>query len=266
MVPGGSSQMGISESELQKLAEMGKKVPHMDMVQARWWFGDEMPVHQVKLDSFFIDIHEVTNAQYSKFVEESKYNALGDWEKYNTVGRKNHPVINVTWADAAAYAQWAGKHLPTEAEWEFAARGGLERCWFAWGNEPDPEMANYRSRGETFFAGLWRMMGFRKVGTKPVGSYPSNAYGLYDMNGNVSEWMVNYHRPYPGAKDLEDSYRQFGPWGDGPADYYKKVVRGGSWDDPNAVFIRNTGRMGVSPAKYSRTVGFRCVKYFSEHN
>lgn len=264
LVPGAAFQMGIEEHEIAELAEMGKKVPHMDMVQSRWWFGDEIPLHEVTLNSFFIDIYEVTNAQYSKFVEESKYTALGEWEKYNTEGRENHPVVNVTWTDAAAYAEWAGKRLPAEAEWEYAARGSLERRWFTWGNEPNPEMANYRSQGETFFAGLWRLMGFRKIGTKPVGSYPANGYGLYDMIGNVSEWMADPHLPYPGATELEDPYRQFGPWGDDPPDYNNKVFRGGGWDDPNAVFIRITGRSGLPAGSSSRSRGFRCVKSIDE--
>ena len=183
LIQGATFQMGIEEHELAELAEMGKKVPHMSMVHSRWWFADEMPIHAVTLDSFYIDTCEVTNAQYLRFVEAAKYIAQGEWEKYATKGREKHPVINVTWNDAAAYAEWAGKRLPTEAEWEYAARGGTDYRWFTWGNEPNPEMANYRYRGESFIAGLWRLIGLRKLKTKPVGSYPTNGFGLYDMNG-----------------------------------------------------------------------------------
>ncbi len=262
-IPGAAFQMGIEEHELEELAEMGKKVPHMSMVHSRWWFGDEMPLHTVTLNSFYIDIHEVTNTQYLRFVEATNYISQGEWEKYATEGRGEHPVINVTWNDAAAYAEWAGKRLPTEAEWEYAARGGLEG-WFTWGNDPDPEMANYRYKGESFIAGLWRLMGLRKLKTKPVGSYPANGFGLYDMTGNVSEWMADSHLPYSGATELKDPYRQFGPWGEDPPDYNKKVVRGGGWDDPDAVFIRITGRSGRDPDSYSRNTGFRCVKSTDE--
>ena len=121
-------------------------------------------------------------------------------------------------------------------------------------------MANYRYQGESFFAGIWRIMGFRKIGTKPVGSYPANGFGLYDMIGNVSEWMEDYHRPYPDATDCVDSYRQFGPWGEDQPNYNNKVFRGGGWDDPNAVFIRITGRAGLPATSFSRSRGFRCVK------
>ncbi len=259
-IQGSTFLMGIEEAELVELAELGKKVPHMSMVHSRWWFGDEMPVHNVTLESFFIDIYEVTNAQYFQFVKATDYVSQGEWAKYATEGREDHPVINVTWNDAAAYAKWAGKRLPSEAEWEYAARGGSERHWFPWGNEPDPKMANYRFKGESFIAGVWRLIGLRKINTKSVGSYPANGFGLYDMIGNVSEWMSDYHRPYTEASELIDSYRQFGPWGEDEPNYNKKVVRGGGWDDPNAVFIRITGRSGRDPETYSSNTGFRCVK------
>lgn len=253
-------QMGIEESELDKLAEMGKDVPHMSMVHSRWWFADEMPIHTVVLDSFYIDISEVTNNLFSLFVDSTNYNAEGNWKKYSCKERENHPVINITWNDATAYAEWAGKRLPTEEEWEYAAGGGQEGFYFPWGNEPDQGMANYRYWGETFWAGTWRLLGLRKLGTTEVGSYPPNGFGLYDMIGNVSEWIANYHRPYPDSVDLVDPYHKYGPWGDDPPDYNKKVVRGGSWETPNAVFLRITYRSGISAESYSCNRGFRCVK------
>ncbi len=246
-IPGTVYQMGTDKSELQKLAELGKNVPEMNRSTAEGWFGDEVPVHPVTIQAFYMDIHEVSNARFREFVNATGYKAQGSWEKYAERGREDHPVVNVTWNDAAAYAEWAGKRLPTEAEWEYAASGGAENWWFPWGNEPDPSKANYRFKGESFLAGLWRILGLRKMGTKPVGTYPPNGFGLYDMAGNAAEWTADYYRPYPGAlkKDFDDT---------------KKVVRGGSWGTPNAVFLRITYRSGFNPSSFSRTRGFRCVK------
>jgi len=133
--------------------------------------GDEKPRHQVTLDAFYMDKKEVTVGQFRAFVEDSGYNWDRPWEEIRrTSPSDNHPMVEVSWDDAVAYANWAGKRLPTEAEWEYAARGGLAERRYPWGNEIDAGQANYAGS------------------SKAVGNYSPNIYGLYDMAGNVAEW------------------------------------------------------------------------------
>ena len=145
------------------------------------------PVHTVYVDAFYMDVHEVTNAQYKEFVDANplwrkKPELWGDtylpfWAGTTyQPGQDNYPVQGVHWVAAMAYAKWAGKRLPTEAEWEKAARGGLQGKKYPWGDTDDPTKANYN---ETV------------GGPTPVKSYDPNAYGLYDMIGNVSEWCLD---------------------------------------------------------------------------
>lgn len=260
LIPGGSFEMGIAEEDLKFLAEMGKKVPHMSEAHAKWWFGDEVPKHTVEVDSFFMDAYEVTNRHFKQFIQETEYKAQGDWGKYAKEERMDHPVVNVTWNDAKAYAEWAGKRLPTEAEWEYAAKGGKDVKWFPWGDSPDPERANYRYQGESFFAGLVRLLGFRKMNTKPVGNYEANGFGLYDMCGNVSEWCENKREPYPGGLQEKWIYTRYGPFGKDEKPTYGKAVRGGGWETPNPVFLRITSRNGSAPDSFDYDLGFRCAK------
>ena len=152
---------------------------------------DEKRIHTVYVDAFFMDIYEVTNVQYQKFLEAAK-DWDHDWElsrydkpyevfdkpEYN---QPNQPVVGLAWKSARDYCKWVGKRLPTEAEWEKAARGGLEGKRYPWGDSINPKRANYGPH----------------VGKPtPVGSYPpENSYGLYDMMGNVSEWCADWYSP-----------------------------------------------------------------------
>src|SRR5262245_32092940 len=149
----------------------------------------ERPVHRVLVDAFYLSKYPVTNAQYARFIQETGHrvpylddrrvqreNWNPDTRTYPT-GRADHPVVLVSWKDAQAYCQWAGGRLPTEAEWERAARGGLARKLYPWGDEIDPSLANCDNR----------------EGTTPVGSYPASGYGLYDMAGNVWEWVADWY-------------------------------------------------------------------------
>ena len=180
---------------------------------------------------FWIDATEVTVGQFKKFLAESDHPFSGDlWKDiYQYSPTDSHPMINVDWHDATAYAKWAGKRLPTQKEWEFAAGGGLIDKEYSWGNDVSlaRDYANYRGVGGR---DKWDRI------TAPVGSLQPNGYGLYDMAGNVWEWC-------------QDSY---------DSDQKRKVLRGGSWD----IFpptLRLAARSSFNPDNRAYDHGFRCV-------
>ncbi|MBI1930893.1 formylglycine-generating enzyme family protein [Candidatus Poribacteria bacterium] len=167
-IPEGKFIMGTSDAQIDTLL---KRFPDWD----RSWFNGEKPQHRVYLDGYWIYKHEVTVAQYRKFCRETGHRMPNapSWGWHD-----DHPIVDVTWYDAAAYCQWAGVALPTEAQWEKAARGTDGRIW-PWGNEWD------KSKCNSYESGIEK--------TSPVGSYPSGAspYGLMDMAGNVLEWCMD---------------------------------------------------------------------------
>ncbi len=207
---------------------------------------DELPQHKVKLKGFFIDRYEVTNQAYREFIEASGRKAPFDphdptfytWvDRKPPAGQENHPVVYVTWDDADAYCRWAGKRLPTEAEWEKAARGPDARPW-PW--------------GESFDFGRCNVYESRIQWTTPVGSFPEGAspYGVHDLCGNVAEWTASAYRPYPGSDLKRKSF----------ADSVK-VARGGAWTVPYEPYSRSTNRNLAQPLGYQhRSIGFRCSK------
>lgn len=259
-IPGGTFMMGIDEADLPEVLEIGKKVPHMSMDHVKWWYADELPRHEITVAPFFMDKYEVANAQFREFVRESGYKPQGDWKKYADEGRDNHPVVDVNWFDATAYAEWAGKRLPTEEEWEYAALGGKNVKWYPWDDTADPKMANYNYEGETFWGALWWMIFGRKIGTSPVGTYPPNGYGLYDMIGNAGEWCSNNRKPYSGWDKEGWVVFNRSAFTKDKKPFYGRALRGGSWTSSNPVFIRLTNRHGLveTTSKFDR--GFRCVK------
>ena len=247
LIPAGTFQMGSEDPEAQ---------------------ADEQPVHTVHLDAFYMDAHEVTNAEYKAFVD-----ANPQWQKDNIedrfhegnylrlwtgtdypAGEAEHPVRNVGWYAAMAYAAWAGKRLPTEAEWEYAARGGLAGKAYPWGDdEPTPAHANYT----------------RYVGdsTTPVGQYPENGYGLYDMAGNVWEWCLdaydadfyaeseNSRNPIAGGETVQELRDNFTSIPTDPG----RVLRGGSQASASRA-LRVAARNWGPPTRPGEAIGFRCVK------
>lgn len=185
-------------------------------------------------------------------------------------GREDHPVVHVAYEDALAFARWAGKLLPTEAEWEFAARGGLDGATFSWGDDPRPggqQMANVWL-GEF----PWQSLKSRPPGTEAVGSYPANGYGLYDMTGNVWEWTSDWSDPYHFAKAgkpccvpvrQRDTSREMDidPGESAPRSPPRKILKGGSFlCSENYCFrYRPAARQPQSIDSSTCHIGFRCV-------
>ena len=212
-------------------------------------FWEEKPQHVVCLDAFYLDTYQVTNAQYKKFVETTGHPAPDPWGDAN-FNAPNQPVVGVNWFDAVAYAKWAGKRLPTEAKWEKAARGGLANMRYPWGNgPPDGTQCNFKDRDVDTDVLYDETVNDGYRYTAPVGSYPPNGYGLYDMAGNVFEWCADDRIDY----SISPKYNPIGQT-DGPA----RAVRGGGYLAP--IFHLRCSRRGGSPAHIAASnTGFRCA-------
>ncbi len=224
-IPAGEFPMGLSLEQTVKIAEkLGGKSKH---------FENSVPQHKVKLEEYYIDKYEVTNEEYKKFVDATKHKPPEHWDGQDPpAGQGKHPVVYVTWFDAAEYCTWVGKRLPTEAEWEKAARGGDGRI-FAWGNKFDRRRANLASNG-----------------TKKVGKYKKgvSSYGVHDMTGNVWEWTASNYLPYPGNNIPDEFYGK-----------ERFVSRGGSWFTESYDAV-TTFREKYTPDTDFDDVGIRCAK------
>jgi formylglycine-generating enzyme required for sulfatase activity len=217
------------------------------------WYGDSMPVHTVGVDSFYLDKFEVTNRQYSAFVKATGRTppshptdpSFDFWQGTSFPEEiADHPVVNVSWEDAAAYAKWAGKRLPTEAEWEYAAKGTTDRK-YPWGDKP-PEKV------EIPCSITWNgKKNYLAVGSTPSSTSP---FGVMDMGGNVAEWIFDFYDPLYYSKLNEGGRNP-----KGPDDGFYRVVRGGSNQDA-PFFFRCGFRDYNFPKDRSSKVGFRCAK------
>ncbi|MEO0571197.1 MAG: formylglycine-generating enzyme family protein [Bacteroidota bacterium] len=285
----------------------------------------ERPQHPVAIDGFFMDITEVTNAEYGQFVKETGYLTIAeriiDWQELkkqlppNTPrpndslmqpgsllfkvpkspitnfndysqwwewkvganwkhpqgplssieGKENYPVTHIAYEDAVAYCKWAGRRLPTEAEWELAARGGLKDVIFPWGNEP-----KILSQQANTFSGIFPIQNDLEDGfgnKAPVASYPPNGYGVHDMVGNVWEWTQDWYRTtyYQERAALKDTVKNpMGP--KSPINRYnpyvrEKVIKGGSFlcNENYCASYRVSARMANSPDSAQEHLGFRTV-------
>jgi sulfatase modifying factor 1 len=303
-IPGGEFTMGTDDSESM---------------------ANERPAHRVKVDGFWMDINDVTNAEFAKFVAATHYVTTAertpDWEEmkkqlppgtpkpdakllvpgslvFHTTdhpvplddmsqwwiwtpganwrhpegpessikGRDNYPVVQVSWEDAAAYAKWAGKRLPTEAEWERAARGGLEGKRYVWGDDFRP--------GGKFMANTWQGQFPVKntkedgyAGVAPVGAFPANGYGLHDMAGNVWNWCSDWYDAafYQGMPAAACCQMPKGPAASSdPANpgAPERVIKGGSYlcSAEYCSSYRPSARRGMTPDTGTGHVGFRCVE------
>ena len=230
------------------------------------------PMHVVYLDAFYIDKYEVTVGQYNQFVRATNYTPLPEWV-YRYSRTDAHPVIGVSWHDATAYAKWAEKRLPTEAEWEKAARGGLVQKNHAWGDTPlDGTQCNFADK---HLRTVWNRerepednwadenLNDGYAYTAPVGRYPPNGYGLYDIVGNVWEWCFDaYDENFYANSSYQNPIAEI-VVKDGTntivAVNKLRVTRGTSWyDGASSVWIAS--RLGQSPEGEFTNVGFRCVQ------
>lgn len=204
--------------------------------------GIASPKHQVILSPFFMDIHEVSNKEYYDFCMESGYKFPEFWgmEIYKSgLDYPEHPVVGVSQFDASEYASWAGKRLPTEAEWEHAARGGLENISYHFGDKADHSMARYNNPEA-------------EKGPVKTGSYLPNNYGLYDMSGNVWEWVSDWFSESYYSESEEENPQ-------GPSRGTFKVLRGGGWHSGGGCIAVH--RRNALPQHWlDMAGGFRCVQ------
>ena len=263
LIPAGDFEMGTDESEILQLA---KRWDSNSDSQIDWFevAKRETPRHTVYLDAFYMDVYEVTNAQYRQFVEATGYHGPkgyhdidGKWQeiepwKDTKFNAPNQPVVCVMWYDAVAYCEWAGKRLPTEAEWEKAARGGLVGKLHTWGNEPpNGSQANFADKD---YSRLDKNVDDGYQYTAPVGSFPPNNYGLYDMAGNVWEWCADWFDGNYYANSPKENPK-------GPGSGGERIMRGGSWYYYMSCGLRVADRSFDTPPTGSSTiVGFRCAR------
>ena len=233
-VPAGEFLMGTSDADIERFKEI---FPLRNIAR----FDNERPQRTVFVDAFYIDKYEVTNKQYKRFLAETGYvpKQYLDYPPHNT---PDFPAAVLAWEDAVAYVNWAGKRLPTEAEWEKAARGTDGRFW-PWGNEWDGTKLSGND-------GTGLKDGYKE--TAPIGQFPQGAspYGAHDMAGNLWEWVSDWYDP----NYYRTSPPNMNPKGPDTGDGH--VLKGGGWAE-NLDFTRCASRQGGNPGSLIR--GFRCV-------
>lgn len=217
-------------------------VPAGEFTMGSDYQSDEQPIHQIYLDAYWIDQTEVTNEKYALCVNTGRCNEPWDTELFLNSGYANHPVVYVSWEYAKTYCEWAGRRLPSEAEWEKAARG-TDGNLYPWGNNaPASDLLNYNNEiGET----------------TEVGNYPEGAsiYGALDMAGNVWEWVEDWY-----DADYYQTSPSSNPTGPDSGEY--RVLRGGSWHFDNVIVrstVRSTYRSWGNPSNTNLDIGFRCA-------
>lgn len=212
--------------------------------------GNDEKLHEVIVDSFHIDKYEVTFKRYQKCIDAGNCGNLAEGGALNFgwPGVENYPVNGVTWLEAKKFCEWEGRRLPTEAEWERAARGDDERI-YPWGNQaPSCDRTVMDKKGAGFLGcGTGTTM---DVGSKPKGASP---YGAHDMAGNLWEWVADwYDKDYYASSALNNPK--------GPSSGTHKVARGGDFFTRTGYEVRSSGRFFYEPSDYSIAIGFRCAK------
>lgn len=232
-VPAGKFIFGSDKVDAdQQAKELGTRKP---------WYLDEHPQRQIRLPLFYIDRFEVTNTEYKTFIDATQSRPpVYFMGRGIPTGREAYPVTDINWYEARRYCQWRGKRLPTEAEWEKAARGPDGRE-FPWGNTYDKKKLN---AGDTGIGDI-----------APVGSFPEgkSPYGAMDMAGNVWEWTSDWYQPYPGSTHKAELFGE-----------KNKVFRGGGWGGVGhyslPLFYRAAYRSSIPPEEGYADLGFRCAK------
>jgi formylglycine-generating enzyme required for sulfatase activity len=234
-VPGGEFIMGLSKERVTQIVAQFKLPPVMVDI----WFGMSKPEEHVLLNPFYMDLHPVTNAQYKKFVDATHHAPppSPDWTASAVKpGCQDKPVTEVDWSDATAYAKWAGKRLPREAEWEKAARG-IDGRLFPWGNDWDPNLCGAYETDTADTAVVNLIAG----GLSP--------YGASDMAGNVQEWTADPLKPYPASDSIGLPFKEG-----------QQAVRGATHQEPIFILRMVTRRAGLMPNERASTLGFRCAQ------
>lgn len=247
-IPAGEFIMGTSEAEAKAALKLClKKFPN-----CQWgWYKNETPEHKVYLDGYSMDKYEVTNAQYRECVLARKCKNLHDAKWLDNPKYNNYPVVSVDWAMAHAYCKWKGRRLPTEAEWEKAARGEKGRA-YPWGAVWDDTKNNNGNYSGPLKPQMLIYPEGR--GTLPAGSFKNvkSPYGLYDTAGNVWEWVSDWYD--------ENAYKHSPAKNpEGPEKGEFKVLRGGSWRYQFPVYFRSDYRSWDAPSVIINNYGFRCA-------
>ncbi len=256
-VPAGEFLMGGDADEALAICQQLYE-PFTDSECQRDWFTGEELAHTVYLETYQIETYEVTNWQYAQCVKNGACQG-GDYTYEDEAGNilnhlddpayNDHPVVGVDWFQSQTYCEWSGARLPTEAEWEKAARGTDSRI-YPWGDEFDGNRANFCDTNCEYD---WKNTGFDDgyTRTAPVGTYPQGVspYGVYDMAGNVWEWTADWYNVYPGGNPEASDY--FGE--------ERRVLRGGSWDY-NGDYLRSAYRGSNAPSNTVNDIGFRCAR------
>lgn len=226
-IPAGDFVMGTSR-------ENEKPIPSASAFR-RLPYENEEPRHTVYLPAFYIDMFETTHIEYNEFIKATHTPPSAYWKDLDLRKFKLYPVVNVSWFDADRYCKWRGKQLPTEAQWEKAARGTDGRR-FPWGNAFDKDKTNTQQKG-----------------LAPVGFFVGDVspYGVHDLAGNVAEWVDSWYKPYPGNESEDPDFGE-----------KLRVIRGGSWGGVGhynlSFLVRTTYRASGDPARGYNDVGFRC--------
>jgi formylglycine-generating enzyme required for sulfatase activity len=244
LIPAGSFQMGSTKDEVDRAIHTCLTEYKKDQQTCEGWFKRELPQHRVQLDAFYLDQYEVTTARYAKFFKETNRRQPVYWSANVVSAHASKPVVGVDWNDATAYCAWAGRRLPTEAEWEKAARGTDQRS-YPWGNEaPSEQRANFNHCCDFNEYGALTDVGLFEQGRSPSGAY--------DMAGNVWEWTADwYDETYYGESPARN------PTGPSSGDF--RMLRGGSWDN-GPVYVRSALRLRGTSTERGDNIGFRCAQ------
>ncbi|SFM02647.1 formylglycine-generating enzyme family protein [Variovorax sp. OV329] len=253
--------------------------PDWETIKVQVMPGTPRPPDSAMVASAMVFVGTPAVVDYSDFSRWWRYVPGADWRHpqgpgSSIEGKDEHPVVQVSYADALAYAKWAGKRLPTEAEWEFAARGGLEQATYTWGEEFTPgkqQMANvWQGQQQRQFPVVSAKAG-GAIGTSPAGTFPANGYGLYDMTGNAWQWVADWYRadqfrreaaigkPADNPPGPQDSFDPSEPGV--PVNAPKRVTRGGSFlcNEDYCMSYRPSARRGTDPYTSMSHLGFRLV-------